>query len=306
MKNSFWTFLRCLFFCAGFAPLLVSGQTTGFATSTDGTPLHYKLYGKGKPLVIINGGPGMNCNGFEALAKELSKNNLCILYDQRGTGLSKLQVLDSTTVTMALMESDLEVLRKHLKLKKWSILGHSFGGILGSYYIAKHPNLVEKVIYSASGGIDLGLLDYVGGAINSNLTAAEQDSLRIWNAVIAAGDTSHAARLGRGRALAPAYLANKQFVPILAVRLTQGNGTINQLVWDDLRRIKYDCARQLKSFKQPVLLIQGKQDIIRAETAERARRILSNSKLVLMDHCGHYGWLDNPEVYFSAISHFLR
>ena len=246
MKNSFWTFLRCLFFCAGFAPLLVSGQTTGFATSTDGTPLHYKLYGKGKPLVIINGGPGMNCNGFEALAKELSKNNLCILYDQRGTGLSKLQVLDSTTVTMALMESDLEVLRKHLKLKKWSILGHSFGGILGSYYIAKHPNLVEKVIYSASGGIDLGLLDYVGGAINSNLTAAEQDSLRIWNAVIAAGDTSHAARLGRGRALAPAYLANKQFVPILAERLTQGNGTINQLVWDDLRRIKYDCARQLK------------------------------------------------------------
>jgi proline iminopeptidase len=281
-------------------------QKDGFTTSADGTPLHYKLYGKGKPLVIINGGPGMNCNGFEALAKELSKNNLCILYDQRGTGLSKLAVLDSTTITMDLMVADLETLRQHLQLKKWSILGHSFGGILGSYYLTKFSSRVEKVIFSASGGIDLGLLDYVGAAINANLSKAEQDSLRIWNEIIARGDTTQAARLGRGRALAPAYLFNKKFVPVLAERLTQGNGQINQLVWDDLRRIQFDCAAKLKSCKQPVLLIQGKQDIIKAETAERAKRIFAHSKLVLMDHCGHYGWLDNPKVYFKEIGAFLK
>ena len=34
--------------------------------------LHYKTFGTGKPILIINGGPGMNCEGFSYLAKELA------------------------------------------------------------------------------------------------------------------------------------------------------------------------------------------------------------------------------------------
>ncbi len=46
--------------------------------------IHLTTFGKGKPLLIINGGPGMNSDGFSGLAEELGKNNLTIIYDQRG------------------------------------------------------------------------------------------------------------------------------------------------------------------------------------------------------------------------------
>lgn len=280
-------------------------KTEGIATGSDATPIHYKTIGDGPPLLIINGGPGMNCNGFENLAESLSATNLAIIYDQRGTGKSVLKTLDSTTITIQLMLEDIERLREHLKIEKWSVLGHSFGGMLASQYATQYPQRIEKLILSSSGGIDLDLLNYVGKSINSKLSAVQLDSINYWTQKINDGDTSHSARLGRGRNLAPAYVLKQNYLPVIAERLTQGNGTINQLIWQDFQKINFNCAEKLKTFKQPVLIIQGKQDIIHAETAEKAHAVLSNSKIVLMDNCIHYGWLDNPEVYFKEVNSFL-
>lgn len=284
---------------------LLKGQTSGMAVGTDHTPISYKLYGTGKPLLIINGGPGMNSDGFQSLAIRLSINNEIILYDQRGTGKSTLSVLDTNTITMDLMISDIEQLRKHLKIEKWAVLGHSFGGMLASYYATKYPEIIDKIILSSSGGIDLGLLDYVGTAINSRLSKGAQDSVAHWNKKISEGDTSHYARLERGKNLAPAYVMNKKYVPVIAERLTQSNSLVNELVWINLQKIKFDCAPRLKTFDKPVLIIQGQQDIVSAETAQKAHKVFSKSSLVFMEHCIHYGWLDNEEVYFKTLNSFL-
>ena len=44
-------------------------QTEGFAKNEDSSQTYYKIFGKGTPILIINGGPGMNSNGFEPIAK---------------------------------------------------------------------------------------------------------------------------------------------------------------------------------------------------------------------------------------------
>lgn len=288
-----------------FAIAAVQAQTDGFATNSDASQTYYRIYGSGMPLLVINGGPGMNSNGFEALAQKLSKDFRVIIYDQRGTGKSALEKINAKTVSMRLMAQDIESLRKHLKIDKWHVLGHSFGGMLASYYATQFPESIDRLVLSASGGIDLGLLDYVNAVINSRLTEVQRDSLAYWNNKIASGDSSHKARLGRGRNFAPAYLYDKKFVPFLAERLTQGNADLNQLIWDDMRKIGFDCAQKLKNYTKPVLIIQGKQDIIRAETAEKAHRAFLNSKVVYLDRCGHYGWLDAEAEYFAAIRVFL-
>ncbi|MFM9988126.1 alpha/beta fold hydrolase [Flavobacterium sp.] len=280
-------------------------QSDGYSTNADSSKSYYKIFGKGNPILIINGGPGMNSNGFEAMAKKLAVNNQTIIYDQRGTGKSPLNSLDSKTITIKLMADDIESLRQHLKIKKWIILGHSFGGMLASYYATVYPNSIEKLILSSSGGIDLSLLNGPN-LITSHLSKIEQDSLQYWNDKIDKGDTSHATSLGRGRALAPAYVYDRKFIPIIAERLTQGNSTINTLVWDDFRKIKFDCKNKLKLFKQPVLIIQGKQDVINEEIAQTAHKAFANSKVILLDNCKHYGWLDAEEKYFSAIDVFLK
>jgi proline iminopeptidase len=266
----------------------------------------YRTFGNGKPLVIINGGPGMNSDGFVGLAKKLSTRNFVILYDQRGTGKSTLSRLDASTITMSLMVNDLECLRQHLKLETWSVLGHSFGGMLASYYATLHPGRIESMILSASGGIDLDLTTYVGNNIQSKLTRQQADSLDYWQRKIIRGDTSRNTAIRRANILAHAYVFKKSNVPVIAKRLLQGNNTVNSLVWQDLRRIDFSCADQLASFKSPVLIIQGKQDIIEEKTALKAAAVLRNATLVLLANCGHYGWLDTPEDYFAALEKFLR
>lgn len=297
---------KIIYFLLVFTALQLNAQTEGYSPNIDGTQTFYKIYGKGEPLLIINGGPGMNSNGFEFLAKSLGEKYQTIVYDQRGTGKSTLKELNSETITMKLMAEDIESLRKHLKIEKWSILGHSFGGIMVAHYATMYPESIQKIVFSASGGIDLGLTTYVSTNITSKLSKIERDSLNYFSAKIAAGDTSKKTLLGRGRALAPAYLYNKKYVPILAERLTQGNSRINELVWDDLNKIKFDCKPKLKDFTQPVLIIQGKQDVIKPETAEIAHKILKNSKVIFLDNCGHYGWLDAEKEYFNALFDFLK
>ena len=301
MKTSNLSSISFLLLCVCLHSI---AQTEGLIQNKNAS-IYYRTYGKGNPLLIINGGPGLNSEGFVGLAKELSAGNQTIIYDQRGTGRSTVIPVDSTTITMQLMIEDMEVLRKHLGIDQWSILGHSFGGMLASYYASIYPEHVRLMILSSSGGIDLGLQSYVGHLINDKLSKKENDSLKYWNDRIAQGDTSYSALYRRGMAMASAYVYNKNNIPIIAERLTQGNPVVNGLVWQDLNKIKFNCAPKLRYFDKPVLIIQGKQDIIMLQTAERAHQILKNSKMVIVDHCAHYGWLDNPKDYLREVNLFL-
>ncbi len=286
------------------SPLLFAQQSSGFAPS-EGVSIHYQTFGTGSPILIINGGPGFSSEGFISLAKRLSTNHTTILYDQRGTGKSTMLNLDSNTITMDLMTTDIERLRTHLGYESWVVLGHSFGGMMANYYASKHPQRVEAIIASSSGGIDLHLLGNAGRGVSDNLNAQQNDSLNYWREQIRLGDTSYTARLGMARSMAPAYIFNDQYAPTIAKRLTQGNLSLNRLVWNNLIAIEYDCKEVLKAYQKPVLILQGKNDIIPVELALRAEAVFPQATLLLLDSCGHYGWLDRPRAYFSAIDPFL-
>jgi len=267
--------------------------------------IYYRTFGKGSPVLIINGGPGMNSDGFVELAKRLSGNHQTIVYDQRGTGRSLLQPIDDQTISMDLMVQDIEVLRKHLKISQWIVFGHSFGGMLASYYATLHPGNINALVLSSSGGIDLELRTSAGGNIFNRLTKKERAAVNYWQAKIDAGDTSYTTKLKRGMALAPTYVYDRKNVPVIAERLTQSNMRINSLVWQDLEKIKFNCVEKLAGFTQPVLIIQGKQDVVEEKIALKAKTVFKNSTLLLMDRCVHYGWLDRPDLYYPAVENFL-
>jgi len=283
---------------------LMNAQEDGYIAIKNGK-LHYRTYGKGVPILIINGGPGMNCEGFSSLAKLFDEKYQPILFDQRGTGRSILETLDSTTVTMDLMLQDIETLRKAMGIKEWIVFGQSFGGMLGSYYAANYPQQVKALILAASGGIDMELFDYVGSNITNKLGQSERDSMNYWDKKIDEGDTSHFARYHRALGLASAYVYDKKNIPIIAERLTQGVSRVNALVYKDLNKINFDCKKKLKDYKNPVLIIQGRQDIVGEMTAIKAHQVLSNSELVFINECVHYGWLDQQEKFMKEITNFL-
>lgn len=121
-------------------------QEDGFIETKHGV-IHYKKYGTGEPLLIINGGPGLDCAGFVPLAELLSDKYMTIVYDQRGTGESVLNQIDSTTVTTEKMANDIETIRNFLKIEKWFVLGHSFGGWMAEYYVIYYPETIKAMIF---------------------------------------------------------------------------------------------------------------------------------------------------------------
>jgi len=295
-----------LTFIIAFISALGFAQTEEIINSGN-SKLHYKTFGKGKPILIINGGPGMNCEGFAFIAEELAKMNFqTIIYDQRGTGKSDLEKVNATTITMDLMVDDIENLRKHLKIQKWILFGHSFGGMMATYFASKHPETIDKIIFSSSGGVTMKFTSYGQERLNKNLTKIERDSLNYYQNKMNNGDRSAATLKLRAKYLANAYAFDKTKAPIIAERLTQSKLEITSLVFDNLFKIKYDCSSSFKNFKPKVLVLQGKNDIISTETAEEIANAFPNSKLVLMNNCGHYGWLDAATLYFDSIKSFLN
>lgn len=296
--------MRVLFLSLLFLPCLLNGQHEGFITVSDHT-LSYTKFGSGKPILIINGGPGMNSHGFQFMAEKIAElGHSTILYDQRGTGNSVLSRLDSTTLSMQLMTKDIEAIRSHFQLEKLLILGHSFGGILAAAYASAYPDRVEGLIFSSSGGLDISFLDSL--RIRDHLTAEQLESLQYWSAEIAAGDTSYHANLERGKALAPAYLFKKEFIPEIAKRLTQGNMTINALIWADLRNMHYNYHEKLKGKEFPVLVIQGDHDVMPLSIGEKIVSTFPNAEWKVLENCAHYGWLDAPDVYFNTIETWMK
>ena len=245
----------------------------------------------------------MNSMGFSSLAKIIGKSNKAILYDQRGTGKSTMDLIDTNTITLDLMVSDIETIRRHLNIKSWVVLGHSFGGLLAAHYATKFPERIKGLILSSSGGVDIELLSIID--IKSRLTPLQQDSLKYWSNRIAKGDTTYNAKFQRGKNLAPAYLYDTTYITSIAHRMTQANMQINQLVYQNMRNIKFDCSNKLKNFDSPVLIIQGEEDIIPKQIAEKSHMVYKNSELVYIPKCAHYGWLEQPEIYFNTINGFL-
>jgi proline iminopeptidase len=268
---------------------------------------HYRTFGKGAPIVIINGGPGMNSNGFAGVAEQIAAMGFqTIIYDQRGTGKSHLDSLNNQTVTMDLMAEDLENLRLQLKLPKWTVMGHSFGGLLACHYLAKYPKSVEKMIFSSSGGVNLKFVSYVQNRLMANLNETQRDSLIFYQDKMQKGDTTYRTRFKRANFLANAYVFDKSHAPKIGSRLMEINLNINGLVFQDLNKIKFDYTNQFMKNKLPILVVQGANDIISVETAQEIKKTFGNAQIHIIENCAHYGWLDQPKVYFSILEQFLK
>jgi pimeloyl-ACP methyl ester carboxylesterase len=63
--------------------------TTGFATSKDGTKIHYRQIGSGKGLVLVHGGM-MYSQNFMTLAELLANDFIVYVPDRCGRGLSEM------------------------------------------------------------------------------------------------------------------------------------------------------------------------------------------------------------------------
>jgi len=147
--------------CCLIVFLIVFCAASGYAQKTDSIKyangfLYYHEYGKGETIILLTGGPGNNCSQLADMAEKLSKNNRIILLEERGTGLSIPNPLDSTTINLQTAVFDINLLLDHLRLKDAVICGHSWGATLGLYYAASFPDKVKSLIVISPSSLLMG------------------------------------------------------------------------------------------------------------------------------------------------------
>ncbi|WP_400192945.1 alpha/beta fold hydrolase [Hymenobacter sp. B81] len=143
--------LFCLLGALSAAPAAAQQKTAKLAngtptvTTSDGVKLFVKVAGQGRPCVFVHGGPGAGSHSFEALGGRALENQLQLIYvDQRGSGRSPSD--PQKNYALARLVQDLEDTRQQLGLEKWTVMAHSFGGIIATEYARLHPDRVEALI----------------------------------------------------------------------------------------------------------------------------------------------------------------
>lgn len=274
---------------------------------SNGVEIYYRVFGKGEPLLILGGGPGDNADRYLSLCELLSQNFQCILVDQRGTEQSMPAVLDSTTISIELTLSDFEALRKGLDLESWPVLGFSYGGYLASLYAHFYPNAVSSLILLGSIGLNLNVFQYFNDNITSRLCNEDIEKFDYWNDSARVASNPHHALVERIRARMPGYFYDRKKSLIVSQNMQDSdfNFEMGQWIWKDAIKRNLDLAEMESNFYKPVLILAGRQDPLGESVPQSLSQHYKNSKLIFVEKCGHYSWIEQPEKGSYYVKEFL-
>ena len=108
--------------------------------------IYYEQCGnpKGKPVVILHGGPGAGCSAKMRRFHDPARYRI-VLFDQRGSGRSTphADLVNNTTWDLV---ADIERLREHLGIERWQAFGGSWGSTLALAYAEAHPSRVSELV----------------------------------------------------------------------------------------------------------------------------------------------------------------
>ncbi len=98
----------------------------------------------GKPVVFLHGGPGGGSDAKHRCFFDPARYRI-VLFDQRGCGRSTpyASLIDNTTWHLV---ADIEALRAHLGLERWTVFGGSWGSTLALAYAETHPERVTELV----------------------------------------------------------------------------------------------------------------------------------------------------------------
>jgi len=280
---------------------LVDGKVT-----RDGTDLYYTIVGStGDYVLVLSGGPGEDIRSMQGVADELGKKYRCIMWEQRGTGRSKLPKCDPSTINLSAYLADIEALRKHLQTEKFIVVGNSWGMILGLAYAGTYSSAVRAVVTIGSGPITYEYLGVFGDNQNTRLWPYELEVRDFWREPSREAANFDRAQFERLRAATSAYFYDRKKALQMAMELNPDHYNFRVPPVFLQAEGKYDIRPKLRSIAAPVLLLQGRQDLAGEANICEAHSLIRNSRLAFIDKCGHLPWLEQPEQTWKIVEDFL-
>lgn len=291
--------------------------------SVSGKNIYYEVYGEehNAALVYLHGGPGASCLDFAAQAKELGRAFKVVIFDQWGV-LRSDPIMADEAYGMDRQVAMIEEMREKLHIPRWSVLGHSYGGMLACLYAHTFPASVDKLILdcpsldfidSARSTADY-LTDYISGTGDDEAKAL-LDRIKTTDYTDTAVVFDLLALLGhvqdmqlRNYLHGITYDEYAQIAcsadPIPAEMWARAETHLMKLI-DDGKLIDHYLP-MLSELPHPLLLIHGRYDP--ACSKNQIRYIAENvkgAKQVLFENSGHFPRIEEPAKYTRCVLEFL-
>ena len=118
----------------------------------DNANIYYEVSGEGDALILIHG-VVTDSSLFEQTARILSAHFKVVTFDRRGNSRSRIQGADPDHAPFSIAEQadDIYELMMELGISEAYIAGISAGGVIGEYFLEKHPEMVKHLIMYEAG-----------------------------------------------------------------------------------------------------------------------------------------------------------
>jgi proline iminopeptidase len=278
--------------------------------------LHARAIGRGAPVIVLHGGPDFDHAYLLPELDRLKDMFRLIYYDQRGRGRSAEHVRPED-VTLSSELDDLDEVRRHFGLDAPVLLGHSWGTVLALEYAIRHPTRVSHLILMNPAPASTSGLEVLRTAYLEKL-GGEMDRQREIVASSAYREGDPAATVARYRIhFKPALMRAEHFEALMARMearfYSQGREGIvkaraveDQLMRETWQVPEYDLLPRLRDLRIPTLVIVGDHDFIPIAVAERITRAIPAARLVTLEDCGHFTYLECPADVRAALDEFFR
>jgi pimeloyl-ACP methyl ester carboxylesterase len=245
-----------------------------------GTELHYVRAGNGEPMLLIQGMSATHMAWGRAFLTPLEDSFDCVVFDNRGMGLSGPAQMPFTTADMA---GDVVGLLDALEIERAHILGVSMGGMIAQELALAHPERIRSLTLGAT---------YCGGPQG---TLMGDEDLRMLGAAMASGERERVLRAMWEINLSPDFRAeesNYAAFQEMAVALQAPKDVIFQQMQ---ACAAHDTSGRLEQIDLPTQVIHGTADRLLGVNNGIQIAALLSVEPQLLDGIGHMFWWEQPE-----------
>ncbi len=288
-------------------PRTVAEDPTIPAVEINGTRLHLETRGNpaNPAIVFLHGGPGGDYRGMLRLANPyggygLDDGHFLIFYDQRGAGLSKR--VGKSTLTIDTYLADLQsVIDAYSPGRPVYLVGVSWGGMLATAYINKHPDRVAGAVLIEPGPLDGATANRLKDDIVDFDLGAEWLNDLAWSSQFLSPDDhermDYERTLGARDGQPRFHLSRTDPEPGWRM-----GAAASKYIMEDGQNshgdFNYDFTNHLASYQTPVLFIAGSLSEVLGESLQRSQvHKYPRAALAVVDGVGHdVAWVKAERV----------
>ena len=266
---------------------------------------------EGTPLIILHGGPGGCDERYEPLEQLADKGIPLIFYDQLGCGYSKVPKGNKSLWDFKLYLNELENVIKYFNLKKFHILGHSWGGMLALEWVTnrEHKGLEKLILFSTLPSTKIWNDEHLTlienypelekKAIINDFQGLEADKKYLKQGL----KRFYNEHLGKKKDKKYKYTRK---------RFPKTNKEIYGKMWGKSELFgtgtlkDWDVIPNLKTIGNETLILSGRLDESTPKMNELMNKEIKNSKWIVLEKSHHGGYAEEPEVVLDEIYKFIK